>query len=195
MNMVSSVSFAEFAAGAPDADPFDRKALLFVYRAIEDLAAEFDTSVSELRILEALPRDRRTLPLARLRARVRSLPIEDALSNRADDRYDLVVAADLPARDLSITLSGLSDRMEASGLLLLTLSSGLGARGHSPLRFESAAAKRGLVVHRFMNAGFVLARMKAARRIPGLGSFDADFANLIPHWMASGWFVSLRKRR
>jgi hypothetical protein len=31
------------------------------------------------------------------------------------------------------------------------------------------------------------------RQHPALGSFDAEFANLVPHWMASGWYVALRK--
>jgi hypothetical protein len=192
--MSSSVSFAEFAAGSPHADALERKALLFVYRAIEDLAAEQRVHASDLTILEAIPSNAHGMPLARLRARVRSLRIDDALASRSDDLYDVIVAGDVAARDAERVLTNFAPRLEPAGIFVMSVQSGIGARGFSPVSFEALARKSGLDVHRFMNAGFVLGRSRVARRWPVVGSFDADFANLIPAWMASGWFAVLRRR-
>src|SRR5512146_2599996 len=85
--MHPSVSFQEFAAASPYTDPVDQKKLLFVYRAVEDLAAEKRVPASDLSILEvACGVGGITLPLARLGARVRALDIDRADVDRLVSR-------------------------------------------------------------------------------------------------------------
>jgi hypothetical protein len=182
------VTFAEFIAASPDPAPLDRKELLFVYRAIEDLAAELRVSARELRVLE-LSHDAK-MPLARLGARV-----TDIASARSDDRFDVVVATELfeQAQDPARVLQNLTSHLETHGLVLVAAPNRFGARDCSPARLEKLFAASGLRVYRFMNAGFVLSRSKLVRRNRALGTFDAEFANLVPHWMASGWYIALRR--
>jgi 2-polyprenyl-3-methyl-5-hydroxy-6-metoxy-1,4-benzoquinol methylase len=52
--------------------------------------------------------------------------------------------------------------------------------------------RNGLAVHRFMNSDFVFSISKTLRESPAIGSLDAELADLVPHWMASGWYVALR---
>jgi 2-polyprenyl-3-methyl-5-hydroxy-6-metoxy-1,4-benzoquinol methylase len=62
-------------------------------------------------------------------------------------------------------------------------------------RLVAMFRRHGLEVHRFMNSDFVLTISRHLRRHPVLGEFDSDFANIVPHWMASGWYVALRLHR
>jgi len=256
--MHDPVTFQEFIDASPYTDPVDRKKLLFVYRAVEDLAAERRVNASELRILEvACGVGGITLPLARLGARVRALDIdpadiaalksraqamrltnleatvEDAFSFRADERYDVVVASEVIEHvlDPDALLANTVRHMATGGLLIVTTPNGYGpwelsnyvrprhvarrwnwlrrAAGKPPYvagtgpdhcqhytrgRLITMFRRHGLEVHRFMNSDFVLTISKSLRRHRVFGEFDADVANLVPHWMASGWYVALRRR-
>jgi SAM-dependent methyltransferase len=255
--MHASVSFQEFVAASPYTDPVDRKKLLFVYRAVEDLAAERRVSAADLSILEvACGVGGITLPLARLGARVRALDIdandvatltaqaramrfdnltagvEDAFTFRHDARYDVVVASEVMEHvlDPDALLDNMVRHLAPGGLLIVTTPNGYGpwelsnyVRPHHVMRrwnwlrraigkapYEAGTGpdhcqhytrgkllalfqRHNLDVHRFMNSDFVLTISKSMRQHPTLGSFDAEFANLVPHWMASGWYVALRK--
>jgi SAM-dependent methyltransferase len=61
-------------------------------------------------------------------------------------------------------------------------------------RLLALFGRNGLDVHRFMNSDFVFTISKAMRGNRAIGSFDAGLANLVPHWMASGWYVALRPK-
>ena len=257
--MHPSVSFQEFAAASPYTDPVDQKKLLFVYRAVEDLAAERRVSPSDLSILEvACGVGGITLPLARLGARVRALDIdradvdrlvsrarelrldshlsagiEDAFTFRHDARYDVIVASEVMEHvlDPDALLDNIVRHLAPGGLVIVTTPNGYGpwelsnyVRPHHVMRrwnwLRRLAGKQpyvagtgpdhcqhytrgklitlfqrhGLDVHRFMNSDFILTISKHMRQNRALGTFDADFANLVPHWMASGWYVALRLR-
>jgi SAM-dependent methyltransferase len=256
--MHAPVTFQQFADASPYTDPVDRKKLLFVYRAVEDFAAERRVEASALSILEvACGAGGITLPLARLGARVRALDIdradvetlaqrardmrldnlsaavEDAFAFRHDARYDVIVASEVIEHvlDPDALLANIVRHMAPGGLLIVTTPNGYGpweisnyvrphhvARrwnwlrrlaGKPPYvagtgpdhcqhytrgRLVKLFRRHGLDVHRFMNSDFILTISKHMRRHPTLGTFDADFANLIPHWMASGWYVALRRK-
>jgi SAM-dependent methyltransferase len=256
--MHDPVTFQEFTAASPYTDPVDLKKLLFVYRAVEDFAAERRVAASALSILEvACGVGGITLPLARLGARVRGLDIdahdvatlnararemrldnltavvEDAFTFRHDARYDVIVASEVMEHvlDPDALLDNMVRHMEPGGLLIVTTPNGYGpwelsnyvrprhvmrrwnwmrrAIGKPPYaagtgpdhcqhytrgRLLAMFHRHGLDVHRFMNSDFILTISKSMRQHRGLGSFDADFANLVPHWMASGWYVALRLR-
>lgn len=251
------VSFQEFASVSPYTDPVDRKKLLFVYRAVEDLAAERRASAADLSILDvACGVGGITLPLARLGARVRALDIdradverlvarsrelrfdnltavvEDAFTFRHDARYDVIVASEVMEHvlDPDALLDNIVGHLAPGGLVVVTTPNGYGPwelsnymRPHHVLRrwnwlrraigkppYVAGAGpdhcqhytrgkllvlfkRHGLDVHRFMNSDFIFTVSKHMRRNTTLGTFDADFANLVPHWMASGWYVTLRK--
>jgi 2-polyprenyl-3-methyl-5-hydroxy-6-metoxy-1,4-benzoquinol methylase len=255
--MHALVSFQEFVAASPYTDPVDRKKLLFVYRAVEDLAAERRVTAADLTILEvACGVGGITLPLARLGARVRALDIdaadvatltaqaramrfhnlnagvEDAFTFRHDARYDVIVASELMEHVLNpdALLDNVVRHLAPGGLVIVTTPNGYGpwelsnyVRPHHVMRrwnwLRSAMGKapyeagtgpdhcqhytrgkllalfhrHGLDVQRFMNSDFILTISKSMRQHPALGTFDADVANLVPHWMASGWYVALRK--
>ena len=185
--MSSSISFAEFRAAAAPADPIRERALLFLYRALEDFAVELKASPAELAILDVSPDTRGFVDaLARWGARVRHTTAAELASLRAGDRFDVVVLDrvlgnahndDLLARVVSI--------LDATGLVVAVVP----RSRYTPGKLETRFGRHNLVVHRMMNAGFVL-------HAPGpLRSFDADFANIVPHWMASGWLVALRRKR
>jgi len=257
--MHESVSFEQFASASPYTDPVDRKKLRFVYRAVEDLAAERRVSAADLSILEiACGVGGITLPLARLGARVRALDIdrgdverlvararelrfhdltaavEDAFTFRHDERYDVIVASEVMEHvlDPDALLDNIVRHLSPDGLVIITTPNGFGpwelsnyARPHHVMRrwnwLRRALGKapyaagtgpdhcqhytrgrllamfqrHGLDVQRFMNSDFMLTISKHMRRHPTLGAFDADFANLVPHWMASGWYVALRLTR
>lgn len=56
--------------------------------------------------------------------------------------------------------------------------------------------QQGLQLHRFMNSDFVLGVFsKHFRRSRVLGAFDTSLADIIPYWMASGWYFALRLNR
>jgi 2-polyprenyl-3-methyl-5-hydroxy-6-metoxy-1,4-benzoquinol methylase len=253
-----SVTFQEFAAASPYTDPVDRKKLLFVYRAVEDFAAERRVAASALSILEvACGTGGITLPLARLGAHVRALDIdardvatlvararelrfdnltagvEDAFTFRHDARYDVIVASEVMEHvlDPDALLDNLVLHMAPGGLLIVTTPNGYGpwelsnyvrphhvarrwnwirrAIGKPPYiagtgpdhcqhytrrRLLAMFHRHGLDVHRFMNSDFILTISKSLRGNRVFGELDADFANLVPHWMASGWYVALRLR-
>jgi 2-polyprenyl-3-methyl-5-hydroxy-6-metoxy-1,4-benzoquinol methylase len=256
--MHASVSFQEFAAASPYTDPVDKKKLLFVYRAVEDLAAERRIAAADLSILEVgCGVGGITLPLARLGARVRGLDIdradvdrlaaralqlgvanrlttgiEDAFTFRHDARYDVIVASEVMEHvlDPDALLDNIVRHLAPGGLVIITTPNGYGpwelsnyVRPHHVMRrwnwlrqmigkppyvagtgpdhcqhytrgaLLSLFGRHGLAVHRFMNSDFILTIFKPMRRNHALGTFDADFANLVPHWMASGWYVALRK--
>jgi 2-polyprenyl-3-methyl-5-hydroxy-6-metoxy-1,4-benzoquinol methylase len=257
--MHEPVTFQQFAAASPYTDPVDRKKLLFVYRAVEDYAAERRLPASALRILEvACGTGGITLPLARLGARVRTFDIdphdvaalaaagranhfsnlhvtvEDAFAFRDPDPYDVVVASEVIEHvlDPDGLLANIARHMAPGGLLIVTTPNGYGpwelsnslrprhvarrwnwlrrAAGKDPYvagtgpdhcqhytrkRLVAMFRRHGLEVHRFMNSDFVLTIWKHMRRHRILGEFDADFANIVPHWMASGWYVALRLHR
>ncbi|HEU4928516.1 MAG TPA: hypothetical protein VFU38_01700, partial [Candidatus Krumholzibacteria bacterium] len=90
--MSSSISFAEFRAAAAAADPIRDRALLFLYRALEDFAVELKSSPAELAILDVSP-DARGLvdALSRWGARVRHKTATELASLRADDRFDVLI--------------------------------------------------------------------------------------------------------
>jgi 2-polyprenyl-3-methyl-5-hydroxy-6-metoxy-1,4-benzoquinol methylase len=255
--MHASVSFQEFSAASPYTDPVDRKKLLFVYRAVEDLAAERRISAADLSILEVgCGAGGITLPLARLGGRVRGIDIdradvdkliararelrvdrnltagvEDAFTFSHDARYDVIVASEVMEHvlDPDALLDNVVRHLEPGGLVIITTPNGYGpwelsnyVRPHHVMRrwnwLRQALGKppyvagtgpdhcqhytrgklvalfqrHGLDVQRFMNSDFILTISKQMRRNPVLGSFDSDFANLVPHWMASGWYVALR---
>jgi SAM-dependent methyltransferase len=256
--MHAPVTFQQFIAASPYTDPVDRKKLLFVYRAVEDLAAERRVAASELSILEvACGAGGITLPLARLGARVRALDIdardvaalaararemgivnltagvEDAFTFRHDTRYDVIVASEVMEHvlDPDALLANIVRHMAPGGLLVVTTPNGYGpwelsnyvrprhvmrrwnwlrrlagrppyAAGTGPDHCQHYTRGRlvrlfqhhGLDIHRFMNSDFLLTISKHLRRHPTFGTFDAEFANLVPHWMASGWYVALRLR-
>jgi 2-polyprenyl-3-methyl-5-hydroxy-6-metoxy-1,4-benzoquinol methylase len=256
--MHGSVSFQDFAAASPYTDPVDRKKLLFVYRAVEDLAAERRVPASDLSILEvACGVGGITLPLARLGGRVRALDIdradverlaaqarelrfdnlsagvEDAFTFRHDARYDVIVASEVMEHviDPDAMLDNMVRHMAPGALMVVTTPNGYGpwelsnyvrprhvmrrwnwmrrAIGKPPYvagtgpdhcqhytrgRLVAMFHRHGLDVHRFMNSDFVLTISKTMRQHPTIGALDADFANLVPHWMASGWYVALRLR-
>ncbi len=255
--MIPSISFADFVAVSPYRDPVDRKKLLFVYRALEDLAAERRVAVSELSILEvACGAGGITLPLARTGARVRALDIdagdvatlqttaraagfdnleatvEDAFAFRTDRQFDIAVASEVLEHvlDPDALVANIARHLKPGGLLLVTTPNGYGpwelsnylrphhvarrwnwlrrAIGKPPYtagtgpdhcqhytrgRLLSLFRRHGLAVHRFMNSDFVLTIWKSMRQSPTFGTLDSDFANLVPHWMASGWYVALRR--
>jgi 2-polyprenyl-3-methyl-5-hydroxy-6-metoxy-1,4-benzoquinol methylase len=256
--MHDRVSFQDFAAASPYTDPVDKKKLLFVYRAVEDLAAERRISASDLSILEiGCGVGGITLPLARLGASVRGLDIdradvdrlvsrarelgldrnltagiEDAFTFRHDARYDVIVASEVMEHvlDPDALLDNIVRHLAPGGLVIVTTPNGYGpwelsnyVRPHHVMRrwnwlrrmmgktdyvagtgpdhcqhytrgsLVALFKRHGLDVHRFMNSDFVLTISKHMRHDPTFGKFDADFANLVPHWMASGWYVALRK--
>jgi len=256
--MHDPVTFQEFIAASPYTDPVDRKKLLFVYRAVEDFAAERRVNAAELNILEvACGAGGITLPLARLGARIRALDIdaadiaalksraqalqfanldasvEDAFGFRTDKRFDVVVASEVIEHvlDPDALLANIVRHMAPGGLLIVTTPNGYGpwelsnyvrphhvarrwnwlrrAAGKPPYvagtgpdhcqhytrgRLVAMFRRHDLDVHRFMNFDFVLTISKSLRRHRIFGEFDADVANLVPHWMASGWYVALRRR-
>jgi 2-polyprenyl-3-methyl-5-hydroxy-6-metoxy-1,4-benzoquinol methylase len=257
--MHDPVSFEQFSAASHYTDPVDRKKLLFVYRAVEDFAAERRVQASDLSILEvACGVGGVTLPLARLGARVTALDIdskdvatlsarardlrldrnltarvEDAFTFRHDSRYDVVIASEVMEHvlDPDALLDNMVRHLEPGGLVIVTTPNGYGPwelsnymRPHHVMRrwnwlrrlvgkrpYEAGTGpdhcqhftrgslvklfhRHGLDVHRFMNADFILSISKPMRRHPTLGTFDADFANIVPHWMASGWYMALRLR-
>jgi SAM-dependent methyltransferase len=257
--MHAPVSFQQFIAASHYTDPVDRKKLRFVYRAIEDFAAERRVATSALSILEvASGRGGITLPLARLGARVRALDIdekdvarllerarelglhnnlnadvEDAFAFRHDTRYDVIVASEVMEHviDPDALLANVVRHLAPGGLVIVTTPNGYGpwelsnyirphhvARRWNWLRrgiglppyvpgtgpdhcqhytrgkLVALFQRHGLDVHRFMNSDFLLSISKHMRRHPAMGAFDADFADLVPHWMASGWYVALRPR-
>ena len=187
--MSSSISFAEFRAAASAADPIREKALLFVYRAVEDLAAELKARPSELSVLDVSPDGRGFAgALSRWGARVRQMTPPEAASLN-DDRFDIVTldGALASAHDDEI-LAGVLPKLGSVGLLVAVVPRGR----YTPGKLERFFVKHDLTVHRMMNAGFVLRSLPAPRP---LRSWDADFANVVPHWMASGWLVALRRKR
>jgi len=256
--MSTSVSFAEFTAASPYRDPVDHKKLRFVYRALEDLAAERRVLTRDLAILElACGAGGITLPLARTGARVRAIDIdaadvarlnatarergyrnldasvEDAYTFRSDDRFDVIIASEVlehvlePAR----LLQTITHHLAPGGVVVVTTPNGFGpwelsnalkphhvarrwnwlrrAAGKPPYvagagpdhcqrftrgKLERLFRENGLDIHRFMNSDFVLTMFPPLRRNRMTGTFDADLANVVPHWMASGWYVSLRRR-
>src|SRR5512139_3635289 len=151
--MHAPVTFQQFADVSPYTDPVDRKKLLFVYRAVEDFAAERGVGAHQLSILEVgCGVGGITLPLARLGARVRGLDIdandvaalaqrarelrfdnltaavEDAYSFRHDGRYDVVVASEVIEHilDPDAFLSNVVRHLEPGGLVVLTTPNGYG---------------------------------------------------------------------
>jgi SAM-dependent methyltransferase len=256
--MHAPVSFQQFIAASHYTDPVDRKKLLFVYRAVEDFAAERRINASELSILEvACGAGGITLPLARLGARVRALDIdredvarlvsrarelrmdnlnatvEDAFTFRHNVHYDVIVASEVIEHvlDPDALLANIVRHLEPGGLLIITTPNGYGpwelsnyvrprhvarrwnwlrrvigkppyAAGTGPDhcqhytrgRLLKLFSRHGLDMHRFTNSDFVFTVSRHLRRHPGFGAFDAEFANLVPHWMASGWYMALRLR-
>jgi SAM-dependent methyltransferase len=196
--MHASVSFQDFAAASPYTDPVDKKKLLFVYRAVEDFAAERRCSAADFSILEAAHDTSGVkAPLARLGARVRATTgIEDALTFCDDARYDVIVVSDMIGRvsDPDALLENVVRYLAPDGLMIVTTPNGYGRRWQFTRgTLFSLFHRHGLGVHRFMNSGFFLTVSKQLRSHPAIGGFDADLANLVPHWMASGWYVTLRK--
>ncbi len=187
--MSSSISFAEFRAAAAAADPFREKALLFVYRALEDFAAELKASPAEIAVLDISPDGRGfTSALSRWGARVHPLsPNDTGLALLQPDRFDVVTLDSVlvGSRDDEILTSVLA-KLDPVGLLVAVVPRGR----YTPGKLERLFAKHHLSVHRMMNAGFVLSSVPVPRP---LRSFDADFADLVPHWLANGWLVALRR--
>src|SRR5689334_16964971 len=152
--MHDPVSFQDFAAASPYTDPVDKKKLLFVYRAVEDLAAERRISASDLSILEiGCGAGGIALPLARLGATVRGLDIdradvdrlvsrarelhldrnltagiEDAFTFRHDARYDVIVASEVMEHvlDPDALLDNMVRHLAPGGLVLITTPNGYG---------------------------------------------------------------------
>ena len=196
--MHASVSFQDFVAASPHIDPVDRKKLLFVYRAVEDLAAERRCSTADFSMLEvAGGASGVKAPLARLGARVQAINgVGDALTFRHDARYDVIVVSDMigPALDPGAVLENVVRHLAPDGLVIVTTPNGYGRRWHYTRgKLFTLFHRHGLSVHRFMNSGFLITASKQLRAHRTIGTFDADFANLVPHWMASGWYVTLRK--
>jgi len=218
--MHAPVSFQDFAAASPHTDPVDRKKLLFVYRAVEDLAAERRVSAADLSILAAAwGVGGLAAPLARLGGRVSELRLDakDAFTFEHEARYDVIVASEVMEHvpDPDALLDDIIRHLAPGGLVIVTTQNGYG-----PLQLSSHVRRlmgsvdgtgadhrhhytrgklialfqrHGLDMYRFMNSDFILTVSKPMRRHPTWGTFDADFANLVPHWMASGWYVALRK--
>lgn len=196
--MHASITFQDFVAASPHTDPVDRKKLLFVYRAVEDLAAERRASSADFSILElAYGPGGVNAPLARLGARVRAITgVEDALTFRDAARYDVIVVSDLIGQvsDPDAVLENVVRHLAPDGLVIVTTPNGYGRRWQfTRSKLFTLFHRQGLGVHRFMNSGFFLTVSKQLRANRTIGTFDADFANLVPHWMASGWYVTLRK--
>jgi len=256
--MRAPITFAEFAAASPYRDPVDHKKLLFVYRSLEDLAAERRGAVSDLRILEvACGVGGITLPLARTGARVRALDIdardvdtlcsaartqgfdnleatvEDAFAFRSDERFDAIIASEVLEHvlDPDALVANMVRHLAPDGVLLVTTPNGYGpwelsnylrphhvarrwnwlrrALGKPPYvagtgpdhcqhytrgRLAALFERHGLGVERLTNSDFVLTIFATMRRNRALGGFDAGLADLVPHWMASGWYLALRRR-
>jgi len=222
--MHDHVSFQEFAAASPYTDPVDKKKLLFVYRAVEDLAAEKRVAAADLSILElGCSAGGITLPLARLGARLRGIDIdrgdvdrllsrarelrldsnltagvEDAFTFQHDARYDVIVASEVMEHvlDPDALLDNIVRHLAPGGVVVVITPNGYGPdhrRHYTRGKLLALFQRHGLAVYRFMNSGFILTISKHMRRNRALGTFDADLANLVPHWMASGWYVALRK--
>jgi 2-polyprenyl-3-methyl-5-hydroxy-6-metoxy-1,4-benzoquinol methylase len=195
--MHASVSFQDFIAASPYTDPVDRKKLLFVYRAVEDLAAERRSSTADFSMLDITDGVSGVrAPLARLGARVHAInSVEDALTFRHDAHYDVIVVSDMigPVLDPDAGLENVVRHLAPDGLVIVTTPNGYGLHRVTRGKLFALFHRHGLRVHRFMNSGFILTSSKYLRAHPTLGAFDADFANLVPHWMASGWYVTLRK--
>jgi hypothetical protein len=182
--MSSSISFAEFRAAAAAADPLRDKALLFVYRALEDFAAELRAAPSAITVLDISP-DARGFATALVRwgARVRSIAPRDVASVR--DTFDVVIL-DRVLLDDELLQRAVS-ALDTVGMMIAVVPNR--GRRTTAGRLERRFGSHGLSVHRLMNAGFVSPPVRALR------TFDADFSDLVPHWMASGWLVALRRRR
>jgi SAM-dependent methyltransferase len=254
--MASTLSFEEFAAASPCRDPVDRKQLLFVYRGLEDLAAERRAAVTDLSVLEvACGTGGITLPLARAGALVRAFDsdprnldaleaaaaragfdnvtaaLADASAFRSNDRFDVVVASGVIERvpDPDALVANLVRHLKPDGLVIVATANRYGPRelsshlhpknlarrlnrqhgagdaaadraGNAPGRARHFTPgtlvtlfhRNGLAVQRFMNSDFVFTISRTLRGNPAIGSLDAELADLVPHWMASGWFVALR---
>jgi SAM-dependent methyltransferase len=195
--MHASVTFQDFVAASHHPNPVDRKKLLFVYRAVEDFAAERRSSAADLLILEvAHDASGVKAPLARLGARVRATAgIEDALTFRDDARYDVIVVSDMIGRvpDPDALFENVVRHLAPGGLVIVTTPDGYGRRRYTRGKLFALFQRHAFGVHRFMNSGFLLTASKQLRAHPSIGGLDAEFANLVPHWMASGWYVTLRK--
>jgi len=187
--MSSSISFAEFRAAAAAADPIREKALLFVYRALEDFAVELKASPAEIAVLDISPDGRGfASALSRWGARVHQLVPKEVVALLQPDRFDIVTLDRVLAgsHDDEILTSVLA-KLDSVGLIVAVVPRGR----YTPGKLERFFAKHHLSVHRMMNAGFMLSSVPVPRP---LRSFDADFADLVPHWLASGWLVALRRR-
>ena len=130
--MHASVTFQDFIAASPHTDPVDRKKLLFVYRAVEDFAAERRSSAADFSILEAAyDAGGVKAPLERLGARVRAITgVEDALTFRDDARYDVIVVSDMIGRvpDPDALLENMVRHLAPDGLVIVTTPNGYGRR-------------------------------------------------------------------
>ncbi|HEU4364595.1 MAG TPA: methyltransferase domain-containing protein, partial [Candidatus Krumholzibacteria bacterium] len=150
--MAGNLSFEEFAAASPCRDPADRKKLLFIYRALEDLAAERRGWVADFAILEtACGTGAITLSLARTGARVRAFDTDardvgalgaaaaragfdnvtaafgDASALRTAERFDVVVAGDMDrAPDPDALLANVVRHLAPGGLVIVIASNGYG---------------------------------------------------------------------
>src|SRR5262245_3508657 len=186
--MSSSISFAEFRAAAVDTDSIRDRALLFVYRAMEDFAAEMHAAPNQLTVLDISPDGRGfASAISRWGARARPIAPRDAATLRDDDRFDVVTLDRvLGASHDDELLTHVLPKLDSAGLVVAVVSNR--RRGLSARRLERRLAGHGLAVHRLMNAAVVAPPLRALR------TFDADFANVVPHWMASGWLVALRRR-
>jgi len=157
---------------------------------VEDFAAELKARPSELSVLD-VSHDERGFSdaLVRWGARIRHMTPPEVASLRADDRFDAVILDrvlgtphddELLARVVSV--------LDLLGLVVAVVPRGR----YTPGKLETRMLHHELSVHRMMNAGFVLRSVPAPRP---LRSWDADFANVVPHWMASGWLLALRRKR
>ncbi len=255
--MASTISFEEFAAVSPCRDAVDRRKLLFVYRALEDLAAERRAQVTDLSVLEfACGAGAITLPLARSGARVRAIDTDrrsldalssaaaragfgnlsvtasDAVAFRGGERFDLVIASGVIERtaDPDALLANVVHHLRPDGVVIVAAANGYGPRELSSYLSPRSLARRwsrqrdmgddaagstaasrvrtrhftpgslvtlfhrnGLDVQRFMNSDFIFTISKTLRSNPAIGSLDTELADLVPHWMASGWYVALRR--
>ncbi len=189
--MSLSISFAEFRAAAAPADPIRERALLFLYRALEDFAVELKASPAELAVLDLADAGGFADALARWGARVHHMTPPEMASLRADDQFDVVVIDRVlgGSRDDEVLASVVS-KLDTMGLVVAVVH----RRRYTPGKLETRFARHGLVVHRMMNAGFAT-MSTPVRGFRTLRSVDADFADIVPHWMASGWLVALRRKR
>lgn len=187
--MSSSISFAEFRAAAAPVDPIREKALLFLYRAMEDFAVELKASPRELTALNVAPdRSEFVEAVNRWGARVRPVTSSELATLSANDPFDVVILDRvLGSAEDDELLARVASLLDPVGLVVAVVA----RRGYTPGKLETRFARHHLSVHRMTNAGFVLHSVPAPRP---LRSFDADFADIIPHWMASGWLVALRRR-